>query len=160
MSLYFGVKEACKYQHIKQVTTLLWAVQLCRNQQGYKVMSRRITKITVLLCFLCVGVNILQEEENSSEKLCHPCSWQKSPSVVQHGAIYCPPHKLHVAGWFCHLSSQLISYFHSQFWKVTFTCSSWSTGKASYKMFYSIMFRERIMDNFCKLAHACVMHVF
>lgn len=123
-------------------------------------MSRRIIKITVLLCFLCVWVNILQEEENSSEKHCHPCSWQKSPSVVQHGAIYCPPHKLHVARWFCHLSSQLIAYFHSQFWKVTFTCSSWSTEKASYKMSYSITCREKIMDNVCKLAHACVTHVF
>lgn len=61
---------------------------------------------------------------------------------------------------FCHLSSQLSAYFHSHIWKVTSTCSSWGTGKASCKMSNSITSGWRKMDKLCMLALTCITDGF
>lgn len=95
----------------------------------------------------------------------HPGGWQNSPGFVQNGAIYCPPHNFlqQRRPWQDVFAIFLPNYqllFHSHFWKVTSTCSSWVTEKCSCKMSYSITCKLRMMEELCELAHTCITEGF
>lgn len=119
-----------------QGATLLWAVSLCGDQWGYKVLSKKTLNITVWMCSLLFKPEKLPEEESSSKEQCGPGSWQKSPSLIQNGdfaALHRHPWGIPpMAPWFCHL--KLSGYFQGHLGKVTPPCSSWATGKVLCKL--------------------------